>query len=300
MAALEINMEVVEKNVVPIDGVDRPDRIASDARDGSVGKVFSILELISETRPLIRVEDVEDQFGFNRSTSYRYVRILCNLGLLSQVGGGYYSLGPRIIELERTVNLTHPILHAAQVEMPSLLSTVPRSAVVLSTLYKDRVLCVHKLGVTEIVIGNKTTKLRRAKGVTLPLFFGAASLAILAFQSTSRIKSLYLNRQEEFASAGLSSEWKPFRAELLKIKREGSVVTEGQQNPMLASISVPVFSGDGEVRESLTRTIARPDMPEEGPAAFIEELKSCAQRISARAAAHLSAWPTAERKRAAH
>ena len=273
-------------------------RIQADNSDGSVGKIFGILELITETRPLIRVEDVEKQFGFNRSTSYRYVRILCNIGMLSQAGCGFYSLGPRIVELERMMNLTQPILQAAQIEMPSLLETMPNSAVLLSTLYKDRVLCVHKLGVDEIVRGGEVTRLLRSKGVPLPLFFGATSLAILAFQSTPRIKSLYLNRQEELADAGLASDWKPFRAQLMKIRREGSVATEGQHNPMLAAIAVPVFSGDGtEVRAALTRTIAREDMPPRGPGELIVELQECAKRISARAAQNVSAWPSVERKR---
>ncbi|WP_431284807.1 IclR family transcriptional regulator [Humitalea sp. 24SJ18S-53] len=268
----------------PLHAEDRPGpRQGPDARtDGSIGRVFDIFDLFSTDLPLIRVEDVMERLGYTKSTAYRYLKGLCDVGFVANAGGGLYSLGPRIVELERLMCLTDPLLRVGHVEMPALLASNPNSVVLLSSLYGDRVLCVHKVGPEVITADHQKIRLLRSRGFPLPLFYGAASLAILAFQPAHRVRSLYLNHQSEISEARLASDWKTYRSKLTAIRRDGHVVTIGQFNPLLAAVAVPLPPrGEGEVRASLTRILAREDLPQEGPGGLIEELKACAAQIGA-------------------
>ncbi|HWL80474.1 MAG TPA: helix-turn-helix domain-containing protein [Roseomonas sp.] len=250
--------------------------------DGSIGRIFDILDLFSVDLPVLRVEDVLERLGYTKSTAYRYLRTLCDVGLLAQAGNGFYSLGPRVIELDRMMHLTDPLLQAGQRIMPGLSSALPNSIVLLSSLYRDRVLCVHKEGPERIQAGSQSIQILRARGLPLPLFRGAASLVILASLPAYRIRSLYLLRQAEIVAAGLGPDWREFRGALARLRRKGHMTTVGQFNPSLAAIAVPVLSRDrSQVRGSLTRVMARGDYNAAIEADLVADLQSAATQIAA-------------------
>jgi len=250
--------------------------------DGSIGRIFDILDLFSVDLPVLRVEDVLDRLGYTKSTAYRYLRTLCDVGLLAQAGDGFYSLGPRVIELDRMLHLTDPLLQAGQRIMPRLSGAMPNSIVLLSSLYRDRVLCVHKEGPERILAGGQSIQILRARGLPLPLFRGAASLVILASLPTHRIRSLYLLRQAEIVAAGLGTDWREFRGTLARLRRKGHMTTAGQFNPSLAAIAVPVLSRDrSQVRGSLTRVMAKDDYTAANEADLVADLQAAAAQIAA-------------------
>ncbi|WP_439548950.1 IclR family transcriptional regulator [Falsiroseomonas sp.] len=254
---------------------------ASGRGEGSISRAFDILDLFGDEVPLIRAEDVMERLGYRKSTAYRYLKILCDVGLVAQAGRSLYTLGPRIVELERLMVRTDPLLGAAQQEMPRLAAINGNSVVLLSSLYRDRVLCLHREGPEEINVAGEVVRLRRTRGTPLPLFHGAASLAILAMLTPHRIRSLYLERGAEIARSRLAENWQSFRRELLGMRRDGHVVTIGRYHPLLAAVAVPILPREeGEVRASLTWTLAIADLPDGEPATIINELKAAAARIT--------------------
>ncbi len=62
-------------------------------------------------------------------------------GLLTAVRNGYYSLGPRIIEMDLQLRQTDPLLLASQGVLEDLVETIGHSAL-LCTAYDDSVLCI--------------------------------------------------------------------------------------------------------------------------------------------------------------
>ncbi len=228
--------------------------------DGSIGRVFDVLDLFTPELGVVRVEDVTGRLGYTRSTAYRYLKSLCNAGLLAPMGNGAYSLGPRIVELERLMHLTDPLLRAGEQALPGLADAFPNSIVLLSSLYRDKVLCVHKAGPQAIRNGGRSLQILRARGLPMPLFRGAASLVILAFLPPHRIRALFLARQAEMAREGLGRDWAAVRARLAAIRREGHVTTAGLFNPDLAAVAVPILAcGGSQVLGSLTRIMAASD-----------------------------------------
>jgi DNA-binding IclR family transcriptional regulator len=142
--------------------------------------------------------------------------------------------------------------------MPALASEVPNSIVLLCGLYGEKVLCTHRNGAETILAGGRRVSILRARGVPLPLFQGAASLAILAFLPLHRARTLYLARAAEIAAAGLGADWASFRAAMSGFRKQGHVTTLGRYHRDLAAVAVPVRSKNGaQVLGSLTRIMAR-------------------------------------------
>ena len=48
----------------------------------SLGRLLSVLDLYSEVEPIWTLEEITSETGYTRSTAYRYVKELCDSGLL--------------------------------------------------------------------------------------------------------------------------------------------------------------------------------------------------------------------------
>ena len=86
----------------------------------SLERLLSVLDLYSEEEPIWTLEGITSVTGYARSTAYRYVKELCDSGLLISVGKGAHVLGPRFIEFDRLIRNTDPLLNAAQKIIPQL------------------------------------------------------------------------------------------------------------------------------------------------------------------------------------
>ena len=228
------------------------------AADGSAGRLLDVLDLFSDRVAVLSVREVCQRLGYTKSTAYRYIRALCNAGLLASMEESAYTLGPRIVELDRLVRLTDPVLQAGERVMATVASEIPNSIVLLCTLYRDKVLCIHREGPETLETSSGVITIARARGVALPLFQGAASVAILAFLPPYRIRALYLAHQQSIQQAGLGATWTDFRASLAGIRRQGHMTTTGRYHHALAAVSVPVqVPGGSKVVGSLTRILPR-------------------------------------------
>lgn len=242
--------------------------------------MFDILDLISISEPVVRVESICQTLNYTRATTYRYLKALCDAGLLVPSGEGVYALGPRILELERLERLTNPLLRASQKVVSPLARRFPDSALLVCSLYRDRVLCIHQDGLDRFQVKGQDIPLLRSRGLALSLFSGAASLAILPFLPDYRIRSLYLTREREITEFGLSTSWQEFKACIAAIKRRGYVVSKGQVNVRLAAIAAPILATDGEVLGSFARILLREDLSRQDETRSAKEVMAIAREIA--------------------
>lgn len=214
-------------------------------------RLLQILDLFSLDRTTIKVEQVVQTFGIVQSTAYRHLRELCDAGLLAQQGKGVYSLGHRIVQLERLLQLSDPLLLAGKPVMDSLEGKYVNRAFLLCAHYKDGALCVYKVGPDEIRRQGMRMTIQRGRGTMLPLFSGAGSQAILAHLPAHQIRSLHVSNSGLIAKAGLGADWKEFRNYLAGIRKRGFAETVGKMREGMHSIAVPVMRHDGKVAGSL-------------------------------------------------
>lgn len=261
----------------------RPEDVSGELpekSDSSLRRALDVIGLISLESPLIRVDDVTERLGYSRSTAYRYVRELCDAGLLVQRFGGQYSLGPRILEFERLLELTDPLYRAGRVVMPAMRRD--DSVLLLQEISgEEQVTCLYKVGPDELEYQGQRLKLRRARGLPTPLFQGAASLALLAWLSPYQIRRTYLSSAGKIAEAGLAKSWGAFRKSLSAIRRKGYVISRSPVTPVLVGIGVPIFAREeGRLVGSLARIMVAPELDPGTEGANAEELLQAASRIA--------------------
>lgn len=233
--------------------------------------------MFSLATPLVAVEDITLRLGYTRSTAYRYLKELCDAGLLTPASAGAYSLGPRIVELERMLALTDPLYLAGEAVLRE--QRCDNSVLLLHNLYADKVLCIYKQGPDEFEYGGQRITILRARGLPLPLFKGAASLALLPFLSAHRIRQTYLRSATEIAAAGMGASWDEFRRNMAAIRRVGHATSHGQISPNVSGVAVPILLDDRRMIGSLARAYPTESMPADQEAECAGELRRISRQI---------------------
>ena len=207
-------------------------------------RLLGVLDLFTPAAPAWSADALIRSLGMSRSSGYRYVKALTDVGLLAPVANGHYILGPRIVELDRQIRQCDPLYNAAGAAMKRLVAASRHSAL-LCALFSGSVLCVRE----ELTADSPPNLFTR--GQTRPLFQGAASKIILPYLRPYQLRSLYAKHGKTIATSGLGSDWDSFRANLARIRRDGVVVSVGEFNPGVIGISAPVFNRSGQILGSI-------------------------------------------------
>jgi DNA-binding IclR family transcriptional regulator len=220
-----------------------------EPRMSSLERMLAILDLFTEAQPMWEVEEIAARFGYTRSTAYRYVRELADAGLLTQAESARYSLGPRIIQLDRQLRVTDPLLLAMQSIERELPRWTDEQMWLLCRLYRDTVTCIHQVGTLK-------RGLSFSRGFPMPLFRGATSKAILAFLPERHCTRLFLDHPGLVKDAGLGETWSEYKASLRQIRQNGYAVSVGEVDEGVFGIAAPVLGANQKVIGSIS--VVRP------------------------------------------
>lgn len=214
-------------------------------------RAIAVLKLFTLEMPAWTVEDLAAQIGVSVSSAYRYVAVLTEAGLLTTAASGRYVLGPAIIQLDRQIQLTDPLLRVAKPVMTELARFSPEnSTVLLCRIFGDTVLCVHR----EVATGTGD-QVSYERGRPMPLFRGATSKAILASFQARDLARLYKTQAEKVAAAGLGRTLDDFRAAMAKIRRTGYSVSHGEIDPGMIGVAAPIIGEAHRVVGSLSYVV---------------------------------------------
>lgn len=243
----------------------------------SLGRMLSLLDVFSIAAPAWSTEDLIRFSGASRSTCYRYVQALQRAGLLTPVAGGAWMLGPRIIELDRTMRLCDPVTIGGGPPLRALAEDTGHSGL-LCLLFSGAVMCVDDVpakGAPEGIF---------SRGQRRPLFAGAASKAILAHLPPHRLRALFARHRTTIAAAGLGADWDAFRDALRAIREAGHAMTVGEFQPGVLGIAAPLFSPSGDVLGSLGIAAQATRVPPKRRAALAGRVMAAASDACARIA----------------
>ena len=236
----------------------------------SLARAFDVLDLFTLETPRLTSEEVSARLGYSRSMAYRYLKELCDAGLLVPQSGGQYGLGPRIIELERLVALTDPLYLAGRAVLKG--RSREDSAYLLQNLYEDKVLCIYKEGPDVLEHAGRRTVILRARQ-PFPLFQGSGSLAP---GITSAICAA-----QAIAAAGLGEDWAAFRRALAAIRKAGYAISHEQIAPGLGGVAVPILlPDDGALVGSLAWSFPIERMAPDAEIRWARELARVAAEIA--------------------
>jgi DNA-binding IclR family transcriptional regulator len=246
----------------------------------TLGKALSIFDLISTSSTTIHVAEVAKKLNLGKSTAYRYLSELSEYGFLSRTGSGEFSIGPRVIELEKLLRLSDPVFLAGQQVLESMAPYCDNRVLCLCTLYRNRVLCTYQVGGDTIRFKSQRMKVYRDRGTALPLFQGAGSQVILAHLPVRRAQSLFLANVDIVKESGMGNNWKDFRQHLARIRKSGFAQTYGRVNTHSMSLAVPILLADGTVAASLLLIASKSPEELKKITEHVNLLKAASTRIS--------------------
>lgn len=207
-------------------------------------KVLQVLDLFSESDITLSAEEVADRLRTSRPTAFRYLRQLCEAGMLTRLSGRY-ALGARIIELDHQIRQCDPILLASREALKNLAS-LTRCSAVLSSIYGDKVILVYRER------GPDELRLSFERGSVLPLFRGAASKVILAYLTPARLRRVYDRHADSPDLKAIATDWPSFSRYFRDCRRKGYYLSRDELEIQVTGISAPIFNSDGLVIGSLT------------------------------------------------
>lgn len=200
--------------------------------------MLGVLDLFDDTHLTQTAEDIAMALDVSLPTSYRYVRLLLQAGLLQRVEDSHYALGPRIILLDHYIRRADPVLRAGLPILRELVDATGFDCVVTG-LFGMQVLDTHR------EMGGTPAALAYGRGRPRPLFLGGAPKVLLSTFASAALKKVFETRHEEIVRCGLPAEWPEFRRHYAAIRKAGYYVSNGELEPQLAAVAAPILKTDG-------------------------------------------------------
>jgi DNA-binding IclR family transcriptional regulator len=220
-------------------------------------RTLQVLGLFTLEKPVWNAEEIALAIGVATSSAYRLLGALTAAGLVEAEATGRFVLGSAIVQLDRQIRLTDPLLQAARPIMSELVGFAPLgSTILLCRAFRDSVLCVHQ------VTSGDPSPVSYERGRPRPLFHGATSKIILAYTAPRILRRFHASHAEEIGRAGLGEDWSTFTKNLKLIRKTGVMVTRGEVDPGRCGIAAAVLNSDrkalGSISYVLTESEAKP------------------------------------------
>lgn len=217
----------------------------TDKPDSSLTRLLAVLDLFDDEHLTLTPEAVETALEVSQPTAYRYVKVLSDAGFLQRQGSASYSLGPRIIMLDRLIRQSDPVLRQAVPFMKELVSLTGLDCVTTG-LFGSRLLDTHR------EFSALPATLSFGRGRPRPLFLGAAAKIILACFAPGPLRRLLEQHADEAKAAGLPADWPAFRQHFARIRKTGYYVSRGELEPSIGAIAAPLTLPDGQMMGALS------------------------------------------------
>lgn len=207
----------------------------------SFDRLTKLLLLFSrDDVPSWSVDEAAVELGLSSSHTYRYFRSLSAAGFIAQISTGKYVLGPAIVQLDRKMRQSDPLILNSITALKYLVSQSPvRSVAIICRYFDGQVMCIH-----EEFEKKEEYAVSYERGMLRPLYQGAASKSILAHLPLRTVKAQFEKDAQHFAEYGLGETWDEVKVSLRKLRAMQSVYTCGELGKGAAGISSPVFDGD--------------------------------------------------------
>ncbi len=235
-----------------------------------------VLDIVAAFERPVSLKEVAGAASMSSSSAYRYVRSLCDGGMLKQLSSGLYEVGPKVIQLGLQALGRQDPVREAIASMPALTNQTGLVSVA----------CVWN-GSGPVVIrcehGNLFATLKIREGVSVSLLDSASGKLFLAYLPGEATESLL---RQELAAPQPRGERKrrltPAAISRLKkdVRSRQLAWTVGKQSPRHDGIAAPIFDREGRLGLTLS-LVGIPGSIELSPEGrTAAALKSCARAIT--------------------
>ncbi|AXY55552.1 transcriptional regulator [Acinetobacter chinensis] len=243
----------------------------------SFGKILTVLDLFSVSRPIINVDTISEELGLSKPTSYRYLKELVSADILQRLSGtsGDYTLGPKIAVMDYISRTTDPLV---QISIPFMqeISEKTELCCLLTHLNTDYCIDIHHEVFKDVSL------LSYGRGCPRPVFMGSSPKVIMAHLPKQKIHDYYQRFATELKNVGFAQDEDAFVQHMKKIKKQGYYLSRGELDPNVSGLSVPVKFSSKEAPLALTVLASKNRFEFINTDKLIEILKDNAAQIEKR------------------
>ncbi|EJM34479.1 transcriptional regulator [Pseudomonas sp. GM33] len=202
----------------------------------TTAKALQVLVLFRDGRTHLRAIDVMEALDVSSATAYRYMADLEGIGLIERSSINEYVLGPTIVELDRRIRESDPLIAAAKDVMKSLTERTGGTAL-LCRLHGRKVVCVHQ------VRGRSGPVVSYERGKAMPLFLGATSKIILAHMGVDVLREIATSQAEELRKARLPVVFDELSDAMTLLRAEKVCITHSEIDSGVRGFAAAIHQG---------------------------------------------------------
>ena len=213
----------------------------------SFGKILTVLDLFSVSRPVINVDIICDELGLSKPTAYRYLKELVSTDMLKRISGtsGDYTLGAKVAVLDYISHSTDPLV---QISTPFMRDIVERTELCCLITYLNHDYCID----LHHEVFKDAELLSFGRGCPRPVYIGASPKVVIAHMSKQQTQAYYQQFSQELAQVGFAHTADEFMQQMRKIKKQGFYLSQGEVDPLVCGLSVPIRFSSKEAPIALT------------------------------------------------
>lgn len=239
----------------------------------AVLKALDILECFQK-QPQLSLKKISEFTGLHKSRIMRLCGTLISRGyLLYEAETGQYKLGPKIISLSRSYELSNDLISLARPAMKYLAQETGESASLFVIDGLNR-LCVAREE------GTYSIRYNIVEGQRMPLYAGAGGKVLLAFGPEEVRKKVLTEKHIKELTPHTIREPKRLLQELDKIRQDGYAFSCGERDAEVAALAAPIFNHEGKICASLSIAGPISRFSREHNAQHLKILMATAKRIS--------------------
>ncbi|CAJ0853712.1 hypothetical protein R1479_00162 [Ralstonia mannitolilytica] len=202
-------------------------------------RVLMVLATIARHGRPVAARELIELTGLPQSTLYRQVALLKRWGFVLEAAGTY-APGPISLQLALGFDHASHLVQEARIGMGRLVAESGES-VGLVVAVKDQAVCL------EMVESQQSLRCSFEKGRGVPLLAGASAKSLLAFMPAAASRAILAD-----LLAGQPEQQAQLQTELAEIRAAGYALSEGEVDPGVWGVSVPVFRLPGHALGSIT------------------------------------------------
>jgi len=216
-----------------------PSPAQSAAATGGSDRVLMVLATIARHGRPVAAHELVELTGLPQSTLYRQVAMLKRWGFVLE-SAGTYAPGPISLQLALGFDHASHLVQEARIGMAKL-EVESGESVGLVVAVKDQAVCL------EMVESQQSLRCSFEKGRGVPLLAGASAKSLLAFMPPAAARAILADLLAIDADTQAQ-----LQAELSDIRAAGYALSEGEVDPGVWGVSVPVFRLPGHALGSIT------------------------------------------------
>ncbi|WP_386692427.1 MULTISPECIES: DNA-binding transcriptional regulator KdgR [Lonepinella] len=248
----------------------------------SVLKVFMLLETLAEQKN-IGITELAQKLMMPKSTAYRFLQTMINLGYVRQEESDKYTLTLKLFEIGAKALEYTDLIALADKEM-TYIAQATNETLHLGILENDEIIYLHKIDSTY------SLRMHSRVGRKNPSYSTALGKVLLSDYSDTAVKDILKNTEFISYTNNTLQNIDELLEELAKVRKEHYAEDNEEQEPGLKCIAVPIYNRLGNIIAGISISFPMIRFKKENLPALVKLLEQAGKNVSEQLGYH--SYPT--------